>query len=379
MQHTHRVVLELIDLISANKWEDKFNEAIANAQKKSVPQIKQIKNLQDYLTWINELLHWIPSENEPGSEVFNRLCEFHFILDQHPVLELQDAIKPHDHAQALKPLSAWLVKYCKAIGEFHDTPESLTPESIESFYNSPAYNMGDYIRPHGDWKTFNQFFARNVKPGMRPIAALCNQHVIVSPADAIFAGQWEIRTDSNITVKNLHWKVSELMEGSPHKDRFSNGLFMHSFLSPLDYHRQHTPVGGKVLEARVIHGRAYVEVQTVPVKDDPDGGFRLEGVRRFDAPDNAGYQFAQTRGLVVLETPIGLVAILPIGMGHVSSVIMTAEVGVTLRKGEEISYFQFGGSDIIVLFEAASNVCFTAQPGVHYKQGTKIAQAYPVL
>lgn len=58
--------------------------------------------------------------------------------------------------------------------------------------------------------------------------------------------------------------------------------------------------------------------------------------------------------------------------------ILTAEVGVTLRKGEELSYFQFGGSDIVVLFEAKSNVSFTAQPGVHYKMGTRIAQAYPV-
>jgi len=58
---------------------------------------------------------------------------------------------------------------------------------------------------------------------------------------------------------------------------------------------------------------------------------------------------------------------MPIGMCQVSSVILTAEVGVTLRKGEELSYFQFGGSDIIMLFEAAANVSFTAQPAIHYK------------
>lgn len=87
----------------------------------------------------------------------------------------------------------------------------------------------------------------------------------------------------------------------------------------------------------------------------------------------------QTRGLVVLDSPIGLVAVLPIGMAQVSSVIVTAEVGQTLRKGEEISYFQFGGSDIVMVFEAASNVSFTAQPGVHYKYGTKVADAYPVI
>ncbi|MBF0544261.1 MAG: phosphatidylserine decarboxylase [Candidatus Riflebacteria bacterium] len=379
MQPTHKVIQELIDLIKENHWEGKFNEAIANAQKKNVPQIKHIKCLQDYLTSINALLHWIPTEDEPGREVYTRLGEFYFILFQHPVLELQDAIKPHDQASQLKPLSAWMVKYAKAIGEFLDTPESLTPESIETFYKSPGYNMSDYIRPHGDWKTFNQFFARNYKPGKRPVAALCDPHVIVSPADSIFAGQWEIRTDSQVTVKNLHWKVQELMEGSPYKDRFINGLFMHSFLSPADYHRQHTPVSGKVLEARVIPGQVYLEIQAVPIKDDQDGNYCLKSVRKLDIPDVAGYQFAQARGLVVLETAIGLVAVLPIGMGQVSSVIITGEVGVTLRKGEEISYFQFGGSDIIVLFEASSNVSFTAQQGVHYKQGTKIAQAYPVV
>ena len=106
---------------------------------------------------------------------------------------------------------------------------------------------------------------------------------------------------------------------------------------------------------------------------------RLAPRRTFDAPDNAGYQFAQARALIVLDTPIGLVAVLPIGMAQVSSVIITAEVGVTLQKGEEISYFQFGGSDIIVLFESASNVSFTAEPGVHHNMGTRIAQAYPAV
>ena len=66
-------------------------------------------------------------------------------------------------------------------------------------------------------------------------------------------------------------------------------------------------------------------------------------------------------------------------MCQVSSVVITAETGVTLRKREELSYFQFGGSDIIVLFEAKSNVSFTAQPGVHYKMGTRIAQVFPAV
>jgi hypothetical protein len=59
-------------------------------------------------------------------------------------------------------------------------------------------------------------------------------------------------------------------------------------------------------------------------------------------------------------------------------VVLTAEVGVTLRKGEELSFFQFGGSDIVVLYENRSNVSLTAVVGTHYKVGTRIAQAFPV-
>jgi len=379
MDTWNKVVAELIELIKKNNWEGDFNTAIAHARRSNIPELADIKNLRDYLVWINDLLHWVPSEDKAGREIYNHFGKFYFILDQPPLLGLQNRILPHLEAPPLTPLSAWMVKYAKAMGEFLDTPESLTPESLKSFYESPNYNMSDYIVPRSGWKTFNQFFARNFKPGLRPVAAVSDPHVIVSPADSAFAGQWEIRTNSEVTVKTLHWPISELLEGSPYKDRFVNGLFMHAFLGPNDYHRQHAPVAGTVVEARVIPGQVYLEVIAESVPGDTSGRHRLNPRRRFNSPDNAGYEFAQARGLIVLEAAIGLVAVLPIGMCQVSSVILTAEKGVTLRKGEEISYFQFGGSDIIVLFEAKSNVSFTAQPGVHYKMGTKIAQAFPVV
>ena len=127
----------------------------------------------------------------------------------------------------------------------------------------------------------------------------------------------------------------------------------------------------------------YLEVNTQPIPDT-DGVKTLvphrsmDGTaKQFDAPDTPGYQFAQNRGLFVLDTPIGLVAILPMGMAQVSSVVLTAEEGVTLTKGDEISYFQFGGSDIVLVFQRSSNVNITAQPGVHYKVGNVIGHAYP--
>ncbi len=134
---------------------------------------------------------------------------------------------------------------------------------------------------------------------------------------------------------------------------------MHSYLSAHDYHRFHVPVRGVVREVRKIPGQVILDV----IKKE-DGSL--------DMIDGTGYQFTQARGLIIIESPIGLVAVLPIGMGQVSSVNLTAEVGASLAKGEEFGYFTFGGSDIIVMFEK-DKVRITAQIDTHYNQGKKIA------
>jgi len=93
--------------------------------------------------------------------------------------------------------------------------------------------------------------------------------------------------------------------------------------------------------------------------------------------DGQSYQFKQRRGVIVMKTEeIGYVAILPIGMGPVSSVELTPDVGATLHKGEELGFFQFGGSDVIVLFQK-DVVAITAEVGKHYLQGQAIGSAKP--
>jgi len=71
------------------------------------------------------------------------------------------------------------------------------------------------------------------------------------------------------------------------------------------------------------------------------------------------------------------VACLPMGMAQVSSVVITAQPGVTLHKGEELGYFQFGGSDFVMVFERSSNVQLNGQPNKHVQQGNWIGTAFP--
>ncbi len=375
------VIQELIDMIEKNGWRDKFQQALDKARSYNTIEYEPIKTLEDYFDWCESNLHWVPKEDPEGDIVYQHVTMFYFLLDQSPVKELQTPILPSklkDNVMPpLTPLSEWMRKFVISLGQWMDTPESLDDAAVKSYYDSPRYNMGDYEVPKGGWKTFNQFFARETKPGYRPVAAINDDHIIVSPADSTNAGQWEVNAESQVNVKGLEWSIEELLEGSKYKDDFKGGIWIHQFLNTTDYHRQHAPVGGKVLEAREIQGATWLGITTEPIEGDAQGRNHIVR-RKLTALDEAGYQFLQTRGLIVIQSEIGKVAILPMGMAQVSSIVVTAEEGTTLRKGEEISYFQFGGSDIVMLFERASNVSITAQPGVHYKYGTKIAEAYPV-
>ena len=104
------------------------------------------------------------------------------------------------------------------------------------------------------------------------------------------------------------------------------------------------------------------EVKKVPAKTwvneikKPDGS--IENI------DDVGFQFTHTRGFITIESPIGFVIVMPVGMGHISSVNITVEEGTALVKGDEFGYFAFGGSDIIMLFQKGA-VSFIAKEAKH--------------
>ncbi|CAG8592296.1 23527_t:CDS:1 [Cetraspora pellucida] len=379
----HPVIQGLINMIKRNSWEDKFVKAVSDAHKTGVEDMVNIITLTDYYNFLHYLVLWVPTENETGSLVYNMLCTMYFVLDQKSVKPLQSPIKPSSYPPPpLTELSQWIIYFACVMGQFLNTPQSLTEESLKTFYMSNKYNMSIYEPPRDGWRCFNDFFARKLLPGARPIDSPSDPRVIVSAADSEFHGCWNINAHSIVTLKHIPWTIGELLADSKYSSEFAGGKFMHAFLSPVDYHRQHAPVDGKVLEAKVIPGQTYLEVI---VKTDSRNKLILTPSRRIikpdqlkaeiDAPDSPGYQFCQARGLIVIESPkVGLVAVLPIGMAQVSSVVLTTRVGAEVKKGDEISYFQFGGSDVVLLFQ--KNVEIIAKVNEHYNVGNQIAVAH---
>jgi len=334
------IVNELITLLSQNpniKAEVKKSLLIANRFEE--PRLKS------FYTFLDDMVTLIPTDRNLNP----KMLEFYYNIDH----------SNKGFLQKNPQFQEWTHKFANDWGTFLDTPASSV--KLNTLYSNPIFHINDYDRGTSGWLTFNQFFYRHIKPGKRAIDDLCDDKVIVSPADSVIQGSWNITKNSTIVAKGLEWSIADLLEGSPYQDRFKGGVYTHMFLNVNDYHRFHLPVKGEILEARNIHGKV---VSDVKLKEDGT----LEDII------GPTFQFHQERALIIIDSPVGLVAVLPIGMAQVSSVNLTVEKGLNLVKGDEFGYFAFGGSDVVILFEA-NKVKITAQSGQHYNQGKKIAIA----
>jgi len=420
------ITQKLQKIIEENYYGTFFEEAIKTVSSQNIPELDGIKALDQFYYYIDALVTWMPEirvwdwEGEELHErtVYLRITQFYYYFN-HPQLEaLQSPILPVEGSQ-LSPISLWLRDFAVEWGQFLDTADSA--QYLETFKYAPEYAWQDYEKPPEDYESFNAFFARTFKniEEQRPVAQAENDRVIVFPVESTFVGQWTVSTPvgeplpapPSIVVKHIEWSINELLRDSEHASDFEGGIFCHTFLNTYNYHRQHTPVAGKVLEAKFIPGQVYLEVNLVDKEEVDSSGNIARAVipqRYLNAEDPTGYQFVQCRGLLVLESKIGKVAILPMGMAQVSSVVFVTPkadghrpivltpaekegrdyqeqvelvnqklhkelVGKELEKGEMFSYFQFGGSDCVVVFERQANVDVTAQVGMHYPVRSQLA------
>lgn len=330
-------------------------------------------DLPEYQAYLRRFIRWIPQQSDAeawktsapeqryAKEVSDRLAHFFWLVDQ-KVDQDETAI-----AENSTIFRDWLTEFARQWGSFLDTPESFSPQILESFLaDAPEYTIGESLtegRPNmpSGWLTFNQFFARELNAGLRPIAEPNSNLIITSPADCSYQHTYDIDAESAIpatTIKTTHTygNIRQLIDGSQYADAFAGGTFVHYMLPPSAYHRFHVPVAGLVKESFVIQGKVFMQV------DLHD--------HELKSRDSAttGYEFFQTRGVVTIDTSaseygdLGIVGVVPVGMSHVASVVLTAVPGRDVAKGQEFGYFQFGGSDIILLFQQGVNPAVDTTP-----------------
>src|SRR6185503_10969166 len=103
--------------------------------------------------------------------------------------------------------------------------------------------------------TFNAFFTRALKPGMR--SAPADPQAIACPADGRISQLGAITDGRILQAKGQEFTAAELLGDEAAAAAYKNGLFVTVYLSPRDYHRVHAPLAGTLLETLHIPGRLF--------------------------------------------------------------------------------------------------------------------------
>ena len=218
-------------------------------------------------------------------------------------------------------------------GKKFDDPASK--DEIEKFIAFHGLDMSEVLLPVEEFKNFNEFFYRALKPTARPCSAPENPKIIVSPADCRSVVFNQMTQATKIWVKGREFNIKRLL-GDAYPDdaaRYENGALGVFRLAPQDYHRFHVPVDGVMGEPKMIAGEYYT-VNPMAIRSALD--VYGENVRVLVPVDSVAH---------------GRVMIVCVGAMMVGSTIITRKPGEHVKRAEELGYFKFGGSTLLVLFE----------------------------
>ncbi|OAL77216.1 phosphatidylserine decarboxylase [Acinetobacter sp. SFB] len=192
------------------------------------------------------------------------------------------------------------------------------------------------------YKSFNEFFTRSLKDGVRAIDN--NPNSIVSPADGAISQLGKIADGDIFQAKGQSFSVEKLIADPQLAEPFKNGQFATVYLSPKDYHRVHMPFAGTLTETLYVPGELFSVNQTTA--------------------ENIPGLFARNERMVCLfDTELGRMAVVLVGAMIVAGIetVATGKVKPTgrlelnqhnlfLEKGAELGRFYLG-STAVILFE----------------------------
>ncbi|KAG5927689.1 hypothetical protein E4U42_001929 [Claviceps africana] len=223
-------------------------------------------------------------------------------------------------------------------GKKFDDPASK--DEIEKFIEFHGLDMSEVLLPLDQFKNFNEFFYRALKPGARPCSAPDQPGIIVSPADCRTVVFNHMAPARQVWVKGREFSIARLL-GDAYPDdaaRYENGALGIFRLAPQDYHRFHIPVDGVLGKPVTIAGEYYT-VNPMAIRSALD--VYGENVRVVVPIDSVAH---------------GRVMVICVGAMMVGSTVITREPGEQVKRAEELGYFKFGGSTVLLLFEPGKMV-----------------------
>ncbi|ANE46113.1 phosphatidylserine decarboxylase [Paenibacillus swuensis] len=219
---------------------------------------------------------------------------------------------------------------------------------IPKFAQMYGIRIEDAEKALYEYASLNDFFTRRLKPGLRPLAE--DTAALISPVDARITGMGVIDNGSLLNVKGQDYTLEELLHFSPRSESYKHGFYYVLYLSPTDYHRIHTPVAGEMVETEHIPGKVY------PVNE-----FGLRHMKRVLSRNE--------RLISYIRHNRGEVAVVKVGAMNVSS-IKYADPGLQeFERGQELAYFQFGSTVVLLTEDGTFDPRTDLQVGDKVKMG----------
>lgn len=244
-------------------------------------------------------------------------------------------------------------KWISAItGAFAQSP--LSRKLIRTFANTYKIDIDEAEKPLEQYRTLNEFFTRRLKPNMRQIDAAAE--AVVSPVDALITSCGQIDKGTIVNVKGQNYSIAELLADEQRSRAFEHGYYFVLYLSPTDYHRIHAPVAGKIVDKVHLPGKVY-----------PVNQFGLTHMKLVLSRNE--------RLITYIQAGERMIAAVKVGALNVSSIQYVDKNKTELERGEELAYFAFG-STVVLLAESDS---FEADEGIKPDMKVRMGQRLGLL
>lgn len=224
------------------------------------------------------------------------------------------------------------------------------------------------------YKSFNDFFTRQLKADARPL--LANRNSIGCPADGAISQIGDIHKEAIFQAKGHYFNLVELLGGDRERaEPFIGGKFATIYLSPRDYHRVHMPYRGTLREMVHVPGQLF-SVNTRTAENVPGLFARNERV------------------VAIFDTELGPMAVILVGAMIVASIetVWAGQVTphrrqvrttrydassrqpIVIEQGAEVGRFKLGSTAIVLLPKDTVEWDAAFQEGVATRMGTILGQ-----
>ncbi|GAA6061752.1 hypothetical protein JCM10212_000732 [Sporobolomyces blumeae] len=221
-------------------------------------------------------------------------------------------------------------------GRRFDSPINPLPR-IRRYIKAYHIDLSDLLEPDlARYATLNDFFFRKLRPDARPIASPQDPTIVSSAADCRLTVFESVTAATKLWIKGTHFTLEELLGDSRLAKQMRDGCVAIFRLAPSDYHRYHSPVDGIVGRTKHLSG-TYYTVNSLIVRD-----------KRFNPLGQ------NKRDVTVISTSLPgggtfPVAFVQVGALLVSSIRQSVPRGAVVRRGDELGYFAYGGSTIVLV------------------------------